>query len=193
MTTRLSSTFRNQYDRQPSYGDLERRCRGKVKWAGISIADAFKHQDYCVRIPAQRQLYQTCRKLQAKAAGLAGARVDASFQPKVKAQLAPCYTAYPSSLLAAFAADNPNYRDALMKDPKTVIEKQLNTSLPANLMVKAVQETADTAYVVVPHVPAEGELDDADLEKVAGGLGDKYDARCDRAPGVANTMTVVNL
>jgi hypothetical protein len=42
-------------------------------------------------------------------------------------------------------------------------------------------------------VPAEGELDDADLEKVAGGLGDKYDAKCDMNPGIANTMTVINL
>lgn len=96
-------------------------------------------------------------------------------------------------LLAKFATENPQYRSALLKDPKSVIEKQLNTTLPANLSVKAVQETADTAYVVVPHVPSEGELDDADLEKVAGGIGDKYDAQCDSAPGVANTMTVVNL
>jgi hypothetical protein len=96
-------------------------------------------------------------------------------------------------LVAKFAADNPKYRDALLKDPKTVIEKQLNMSLPGSLDVKSVQETADTVWVVVPHVPAEGELDDADLEKVAGGLGDKYDAECDRAPGVANTMTVINL
>jgi hypothetical protein len=80
-----------------------------------------------------------------------------------------------------------------MKDPKSVIEKQLNTSLPASLTVKAVQETADVAYVVVPHMPAEGELDDADLEKVAGGLGDKYDAKCHGNPGIANTMTVINL
>jgi len=45
-------------------------------------------------------------------------------------------------------------------------------------LVKAVEETADQNYVVVPHVPKDGaELGDADLEKVAGGLGDK-EATC---------------
>ncbi len=34
------------------------------------------------------------------------------------------------------------------------------------------QETARTAYIVLPHEPEEDtELDDADLEKVAGGKG----------------------
>src|SRR5262249_43304282 len=71
-------------------------------------------------------------------------------------------------LLAKFAVENPKYRDALIKDPKSIIEKQLNTSLGPT-KVKAVVETADTVYVVVPHIAGEGELSDADLEKVAGG------------------------
>jgi hypothetical protein len=96
-------------------------------------------------------------------------------------------------LLAKFSTENPKYRDALIKDPKSILEKQLNTSLPANMKVKAVQETADTVYVVIPHVPGEGELDDADLEKVAGGKLDEYDAQCDIAIGAGNTVTVINL
>lgn len=96
-------------------------------------------------------------------------------------------------LLAKFAADNPKYRDALMKDPKGILEKQLNTAMPASMNVKAVQETADTVYVVIPHLPGEGELDDADLEKVAGGKMDEYDAECDSAIGAGNTVTVINL
>jgi hypothetical protein len=95
-------------------------------------------------------------------------------------------------LVAKFAAENPKYREALIKDPKSVIEKQLNISLPGSVQIKTVVETADTGYIVVPHVPAEGELDDADLESVAGGFADK-NARCDKAPGVANTMTILNL
>ena len=51
-------------------------------------------------------------------------------------------------------------------DPEHV-GPQLGQDLPDWLNVKAVEETADTVYVVVPHVPQEGEeLDDADLEKV---------------------------
>ncbi len=77
-------------------------------------------------------------------------------------------------LVAKQAIKNPKYRQQLLRDPKSLLAKQLGQDLPASLKVKAVEETADTYYVVVPHVPAEGkELHDADLEKVAGGLGDK--------------------
>jgi hypothetical protein len=94
-------------------------------------------------------------------------------------------------LLAKFAVDNPKYRDALVKDPKSVIERQLNTSL-GNVKVKAVVETADTVYVVVPHIPSEGELSDADLEKVAGGKND-IDAQCSvSGSGSQNTVTQIN-
>ena len=96
-------------------------------------------------------------------------------------------------LIGKFASENPEYRSALVNDPKGVIEKQLNTSLPAGVTVKAVEETADTAYVVVPHVTGEGELNDADLEKVAGGFLDK-NAECDiEGAGLMNTFVQINL
>src|SRR5262245_16851362 len=82
-------------------------------------------------------------------------------------------------LLSKFATESPKYRAALMANPKSVIERQLNTSL-GSVQVKAIAETADTVYVVIPHVPASGELSDADLEKVAGGFKE-VDARCDRS------------
>src|SRR5580765_2199014 len=74
-------------------------------------------------------------------------------------------------LVAKFAIENPKYRDALIRNPKQVVEKQLNTSL-GNVQLKAVVDTADTVYVVVPYAAKEGELSDADLEKVAGGKQD---------------------
>ncbi|MFN8059110.1 MAG: NHLP leader peptide family RiPP precursor [Vicinamibacterales bacterium] len=94
-------------------------------------------------------------------------------------------------LVSKFAAESPKYRQALITDPKSVIEKQLGTSLGSTI-VKAVVENADTVYVVVPHVPAEGELSDADLEKVAGGFLDK-NAECNNSPGVMNTFVQINL
>jgi hypothetical protein len=94
-------------------------------------------------------------------------------------------------LVAKFAAENPKYRQALATDPKSVIEKQLQTSL-GNVTVKAAVETADTVFVVVPHTPAEGELSDADLEKVAGGFLDK-NANCNNSPGAMNTFVQINL
>ena len=95
-------------------------------------------------------------------------------------------------LVGKFAAENPKYRDALIKDPKSIIEKQLNTSL-GNIKVKAVVDTADTTYVVIPHIAGEGELSDADLEKVAGGKQD-IKAECTiMGAGMANTVTQLNL
>jgi hypothetical protein len=98
-------------------------------------------------------------------------------------------------LVAKFAVENPKYRQALINDPKGVIEKQLNTSL-GNVKVKAVADTADTTYVVIPHVAGEGELSDADLEKVAGGKQDiKAECTALALGGAAagNTVTQINL
>jgi hypothetical protein len=95
-------------------------------------------------------------------------------------------------LVSKFAAENPKYRDALISDPKSILEKQLNTSL-GNVNVKAVAETADTVFVVVPHAAGEGELSDADLEKVAGGKQD-IDAECTvEGAGAMNTVVQLNL
>jgi len=74
-------------------------------------------------------------------------------------------------LLAKFAMENPRYREALISDPKAIVEKQLNTSL-GSVHVRSVVETADTTYIVIPYLPSEGELSDADLERVAGGKQD---------------------
>jgi hypothetical protein len=96
-------------------------------------------------------------------------------------------------LLAKFASKNPTYRASLIKNPKAVIEGQLNNKLPGAIKVKTVEETADTIYIVVPYVPQAGkELGDAALEMVAGGKGDNsaqtgntYD--CNTSTGGFNT------
>ncbi len=98
-------------------------------------------------------------------------------------------------LLMKFSRNNPKYRAALLKNPRAVVEGQLNNKLPANIKVKAVEETADTIYVVVPYVPQAGkELGDAALEQVAGGSdkggSDKYD--CNTSTGGFNTRNEFN-
>ena len=95
-------------------------------------------------------------------------------------------------LLAKFAIENPKYREALIKDPKSIIERQLNTTL-GNTKVKAIVETADTAYVVVPYLAGEGELSDSDLEKVAGGKQDISATCVTVGIGGGNTVTQINL
>jgi hypothetical protein len=71
-------------------------------------------------------------------------------------------------LLIKFSLANPRYRQALIDDPKGLIERQFGTSL-GDFRVTAVLDTADTVHVVVPYVASPGELTDADLKRVAGG------------------------
>lgn len=97
-------------------------------------------------------------------------------------------------LLGKFAMENSTYRDTLMKNPRAIVEKQFNMALAPNVKVKVVEETADTIYVIVPPKSAQaGELDDSDLEKVAGGSGStkiKGDAKCES--GALNTVVSIN-
>jgi hypothetical protein len=95
-------------------------------------------------------------------------------------------------LVGKFAQENPKYRSALISNPKSIIEKQLNTSL-GSITVKAVADTADTVHVVIPYAAKEGELSDADLEKVAGGKQD-IEAECTvYGGGAINTVMQLNL
>jgi hypothetical protein len=86
-------------------------------------------------------------------------------------------------LLARFSVENPRYRAALIRDPKWVLEKQLGHSL-GKLTVKAVVETPDTIYIVVPYVSKDGQLSDSDLELVAGGFLDNLNAKCEISGGL---------
>ena len=88
------------------------------------------------------------------------------------------------------AAKHPEYREALLKDPKKVIETQLNNKLPDGLQVKVIQETGDTIFIRLPHKITEGsELSDSDLEQVAGGKDDSGDTSytCNNSIGGFNT------
>lgn len=96
-------------------------------------------------------------------------------------------------LLAKFASSSPQYRAALISNPRAIVEKQFNMTIPDNVSVKAVEESSDTIWVVVPHAVAAGaELDDADLEKVAGGSKVKGDANCGDSDGAMNTVVEIN-
>lgn len=97
------------------------------------------------------------------------------------------------------AKKHPEYKSALLSNPKKVIETQLNNKLPENLNVKAVEESADTIYIRLPYVVKAGdELSDADLEQVAGGKGIASDDTqstsytCNDAKGGFNTRNEFN-
>jgi hypothetical protein len=101
-------------------------------------------------------------------------------------------------LLIKFAAQNPQYRQELLRNPKGLIERQFNTSL-GSINIKAVADTADTVHVAVPYIASAGELSDADLEKVAGGKGGdgghhNINAECNlKAGSGASNNTVTNV
>ena len=66
------------------------------------------------------------------------------------------------------------FRQRLLADPKGALEEELGIRLPDNIEVRAVDETADTIYLVLPSVSPVGEggeLSDQELEAVAGGDG----------------------
>ncbi|MCB1095454.1 MAG: NHLP leader peptide family RiPP precursor [Verrucomicrobiales bacterium] len=90
------------------------------------------------------------------------------------------------SIVLENAAKHPQYRDALLADPKKTIETQLNSTLPEGVSVEVVQESPNKIYIRLPHVVAEGsELSDEDLEQVAGGKDDTY--TCNESIGGFNT------
>jgi hypothetical protein len=95
-------------------------------------------------------------------------------------------------LICQFALENPKYRAALLADPKSLLERQLNTKL-GDVTIKAVLDTATTVHVVVPYVASAGELTDAELEAVAGGKQD-IEAQCTvYGGGAINTVMQLNL
>src|SRR5215207_2172912 len=68
------------------------------------------------------------------------------------------------------------FRQRLLEDPKAAVEQELGTRLPEGVLVRVVEESADTIYLVLPSVSPlggeGGELSDQELEAVAGGEGD---------------------
>ena len=101
-------------------------------------------------------------------------------------------------LLSKFSKSNPQYRAALLANPKAVLEGQMGSKIPDAISVKAVEESPSTMYVVVPYVPKPGaELSDGALEQVAGGAGGKGGGgtetyTCSGAKGGQNTRVEFN-
>ena len=66
------------------------------------------------------------------------------------------------------AAVDEEFRARLLADPRAVIQSETGVSLPAGFHVEVHEDTADTGHLVLPPV-TDAQIDDADLEQVAGG------------------------
>jgi hypothetical protein len=68
-----------------------------------------------------------------------------------------------------------DFRQRLLADPKAAVEQELGRQLPEDVEIRAVEESAQTIYLVLPNVSPLGqgeELSDQELDAVAGGGGD---------------------
>jgi Nitrile hydratase, alpha chain len=68
--------------------------------------------------------------------------------------------------------EDESFRQALLADPRAALEQELGSRLPESVEVRAVEESADIIYLVLPsasRVGQGGELSDRELESVAGG------------------------
>ena len=86
--------------------------------------------------------------------------------------------------------EDQSFRQRLLDDPKGTIEHELGSQLPESIEVRAVEETAETIYLVLPSASPTGqggELSDLDLEEVAGGRTEVtcYDTCETACPGPA--------
>lgn len=83
--------------------------------------------------------------------------------------------------IIAKALKDPQFREALKKDPAAVIEKELGIKVPAGVKIKIVEDTAQAVHLVLPPAKSkDGELGDKDLDKVAGGCNHTCYNQCTR-------------
>ena len=69
------------------------------------------------------------------------------------------------------ALEDASFRRDLVANPHAAISRLLGFGVSPELKITVLQETPDTAYLVLPVSAASGELSDDQLEGVAGGLG----------------------
>ena len=76
-----------------------------------------------------------------------------------------------TELMARLATDDA-LREAIKADPREALRRE-GVDIPDGMEVKVVESTPDTLYIALPRKAeggAEGELSDAELEGVAGGV-----------------------
>jgi hypothetical protein len=68
--------------------------------------------------------------------------------------------------------EDEDFRRRLLEDPKAAVEQEMGAQLPEGVEVRAVEESQQTIYLVLPSASPLGqgeEISDQELEQVAGG------------------------
>jgi len=77
--------------------------------------------------------------------------------------------------------EDEDFRQRLLDDPKGAVEQELGSRLPEGVEVRAVEESAQIIYLVLPSASPlgeGGELSDRELETVAGGGSTAWGETC---------------
>ena len=65
---------------------------------------------------------------------------------------------------------DPGFREEIIRDPRSMLERHTGQKLPKELKIYVHEEDVNTLHLSIPHAPSNmTELSDQDLEKVAGG------------------------
>ena len=84
------------------------------------------------------------------------------------------------------AMKDDGFRQELVRDPKSVFERELGIHVPADMAIKVLEESPTTVYLVLPRRLANAgvELSDEELQAAAGGAsgwdtcGDTCEGTC---------------
>ncbi len=70
------------------------------------------------------------------------------------------------------AMKDPDFRKRLLENPKAVIQEMTGFELSPSLNLRILEEDPHTVYLILPFIPSqlnENELDETELERIAGG------------------------
>ncbi len=70
------------------------------------------------------------------------------------------------------AMKDPDFRQRLLENPKAVIKEETGVEFPATVNLRILEEDPHTVYLILPFIPSqlnENELDETELERIAGG------------------------
>ncbi|GGA44097.1 NHLP leader peptide family RiPP precursor [Okeania sp. KiyG1] len=75
----------------------------------------------------------------------------------------------PLSALKVKASQDNTFKQKLIQSPKQTIEEELGFTLPSWVEVEVLEETSNTSYFIIPHLPSEEEVESEEMMSVTGG------------------------